>query len=128
MYFMTQAFLPKMIAAKKGSIINMSSVAATRIGKVVGNLCVVLSINCLLLNNFYGKFINIAGVVLRCVYQTSKAAVVGFTKSIAADFAKDGIRCNCIQPGTIDTPSLNERIQQNAKMSAVEVILGHYIL
>ena len=61
-------------------------------------------------------------MVLRCVYQTSKAAVVGFTKSIAADFAKDGIRCNCLQPGTIDTPSLNERMQNNDCMDPAEVI------
>ena len=62
------------------------------------------------------------GVVLRCAYQTSKAAVVGFTKSIAADYAEAGIRCNCIQPGTVDTPSLNERIQSNKSMDPVEVI------
>jgi len=67
-------------------------------------------------------FCCVLGVVLRCAYQTSKAAVVGFTKSIAADFAKDSIRCNCIQPGTIDTPSLNERIQSNKSMDPVEVI------
>lgn len=81
MYFMSRAFLPKMLAAKKGNIINMSSVASSR-----------------------------KGVAVRCVYQTSKAAVVGLTKSIAADFCSQGIRCNCIQPGTIDTPSLNVRL------------------
>lgn len=61
--------------------------------------------------------------VVRFAYQTSKAAVVGLTKSIAADYSKDKIRCNCIQPGTINTPSLNERINQNAKMSPEEVIV-----
>jgi len=61
------------------------------------------------------------GVVLRSVYSTSKAAVVGLTKSVAADFMSKGIRCNCIQPGTIDTPSLNERIRSNSKMDPVEV-------
>uniref|UniRef100_A0A4W6C136 Dehydrogenase/reductase SDR family member 6 n=1 Tax=Lates calcarifer TaxID=8187 RepID=A0A4W6C136_LATCA len=51
------------------------------------------------------------GVVNRCVYSTSKAAVIGFTKSIAADFIEQGIRCNCVCPGTVDTPSLRGRIQ-----------------
>ncbi|CAN2388932.1 3-hydroxybutyrate dehydrogenase [Pristimantis euphronides] len=50
-------------------------------------------------------------VVNRCVYSTSKAAVIGLTKSVAADFIEQGIRCNCICPGTVDTPSLRERIQ-----------------
>ncbi|XP_078495687.1 dehydrogenase/reductase SDR family member 6-like [Ciona intestinalis] len=81
MFFMIKAFLPKMIDAKCGNIINMSSVASNRIG-----------------------------VPVRCVYQTTKAAVVGLTKSVATDFASHGIRCNCIQPGAILTPSLHERI------------------
>uniref|UniRef100_A0A8C6T352 Dehydrogenase/reductase SDR family member 6 n=1 Tax=Neogobius melanostomus TaxID=47308 RepID=A0A8C6T352_9GOBI len=51
------------------------------------------------------------GVVNRCVYSTSKAAVIGLTKSIAADFIEQGIRCNCVCPGTVDTPSLRGRIQ-----------------
>lgn len=82
MYLMCKAFLPKMLAKKSGNIINMASVASS-----------------------------IKGVVNRCVYSTSKAAVIGLTKSIAADFIDKGIRCNCVCPGTVDTPSLRERIQ-----------------
>ncbi|XP_068613115.1 dehydrogenase/reductase SDR family member 6-like [Brachionichthys hirsutus] len=82
MYLMSKAFLPKMLARGSGNIINMASVAST-----------------------------IKGVVNRCVYSTSKAAVIGLTKSIAADFTEKGIRCNCICPGTVDTPSLKARIQ-----------------
>ncbi|XP_012879201.1 PREDICTED: 3-hydroxybutyrate dehydrogenase type 2 [Dipodomys ordii] len=72
----------QMLAQKSGNIINMSSVASS-----------------------------IKGVVNRCVYSTSKAAVIGLTKSVAADFIQQGIRCNCVCPGTVDTPSLQERIQ-----------------
>ncbi|KAF7687058.1 3-hydroxybutyrate dehydrogenase type 2 [Silurus meridionalis] len=82
MYLMIRSFLPKMLAHKSGNIINMSSVASS-----------------------------MKGVVNRCVYSTSKAAVIGLTKSVAADFLQQGIRCNCICPGTVDTPSLRERIQ-----------------
>ncbi|XP_063316173.1 dehydrogenase/reductase SDR family member 6 [Pelobates fuscus] len=82
MYLMIKTFLPKMLDQKSGNIINMSSVASS-----------------------------IKGVVNRCVYSTSKAAVIGLTKSVAADFLEQGIRCNCICPGTVDTPSLRERIQ-----------------
>ncbi|KAG7241244.1 hypothetical protein INR49_025762, partial [Caranx melampygus] len=82
MYLMCRAFLPKMLAKKSGNIINMASVASS-----------------------------IKGVVNRCVYSTSKAAVIGLTKSIAADFIEQGIRCNCVCPGTVDTPSLRGRIQ-----------------
>ncbi|XP_062430904.1 dehydrogenase/reductase SDR family member 6 isoform X2 [Rhea pennata] len=82
MYLMIKTFLPKMIKQKSGNIINMSSVASS-----------------------------IKGVVNRCVYSTSKAAVIGLTKSVAADFIEHGIRCNCVCPGTVDTPSLQERIK-----------------
>ncbi|CAI5784581.1 3-hydroxybutyrate dehydrogenase type 2 [Podarcis lilfordi] len=82
MYLMIKTFLPKMLAEKSGNIINMSSVVSS-----------------------------IKGAVKRCVYGTSKAAVIGLTKSIASDFIGEGIRCNCVCPGTIDTPSLQERIQ-----------------
>ncbi|KAJ1217400.1 hypothetical protein NDU88_004994 [Pleurodeles waltl] len=82
MYLMIKEFLPKMLARKCGNIINMSSVASS-----------------------------IKGVVNRFVYSASKAAVIGLTKSVAVDFIDQGIRCNCICPGTVDTPSLRERIQ-----------------
>lgn len=75
MYLMIKAFLPKMLAQKSGNIINMSSVASS-----------------------------IKGVVNRCVYSATKAAVIGLTKSVAADFIQQGIRCNCVCPGTVDTP------------------------
>ncbi|XP_077738288.1 dehydrogenase/reductase SDR family member 6 isoform X2 [Canis aureus] len=82
MYLMIKAFLPKMLAQKSGNIINMSSVASS-----------------------------IKGVENRCVYSTTKAAVIGLTKSLATDFIQQGIRCNCVCPATVDTPSLQERIQ-----------------
>lgn len=80
-YVAIKAALPKMIANGGGSIINMASVCSS-----------------------------IKGFPNRCVYGASKAAVIGLTKSIAADFVKGGIRCNAICPGTVDTPSLAERI------------------
>jgi 2-keto-3-deoxy-L-fuconate dehydrogenase len=81
MYHMIRAFLPGMIAARGGSIINMSSVASS-----------------------------ITGVPDRCAYGATKAAVIGLTKSVAADFVAQGIRCNAICPGTVDTPSLQSRL------------------
>ncbi|XP_071955093.1 dehydrogenase/reductase SDR family member 6-like [Antedon mediterranea] len=82
MYRMCKAFLPKMLENGGGNIINMSSVASS-----------------------------MKGVPNRCVYSTTKAAVIGLTKAIAADYIKQGIRCNCICPGTVDTPSLRDRIK-----------------
>jgi 2-keto-3-deoxy-L-fuconate dehydrogenase len=82
MFYMIRAFLPAMLAGGGGCIINMSSVASS-----------------------------ITGVPNRCIYSTTKAAVIGLTKSIAADFVAQGIRCNAICPGTIDTPSLQGRMQ-----------------
>jgi 2-keto-3-deoxy-L-fuconate dehydrogenase len=81
MYRTCRAFLPAMVAAGKGSVINMSSVASS-----------------------------IKGAPNRFVYGATKGAVVGLTKAIAADFVGKGIRCNAICPGTVETPSLGERI------------------
>ena len=82
MYRMIRSFLPAMLEACGGSIINMSSVASS-----------------------------VKGVPNRFVYGASKAAVVGLTKSVAADFITQGIRCNAICPGTVESPSLQERIK-----------------
>ena len=81
MYLVTRALLPGMLKKGKGSIINMASVASS-----------------------------VKGIPNRFVYGATKAAVVGLTKAIAADYVKQGIRCNCIGPGTVDTPSLGQRI------------------
>ena len=81
MYRMCRAFLPSMIAAGGGSIINMSSVASSEIAA---------------LNRF--------------VYGATKAGAIGITKSIAADFVTQGIRCNAICPGTVESPSLEDRL------------------
>nr|HPH14918.1 SDR family oxidoreductase [Burkholderiaceae bacterium] len=80
-YWMIQAVLPKMLAHGGGSIINMASVCSS-----------------------------LKGLPNRFIYGASKAAVVGLTKSVAADFVSKGIRCNAIAPGTVDTPSLGDRI------------------
>jgi 2-keto-3-deoxy-L-fuconate dehydrogenase len=85
MYLVTRAFLPGMLKKGCGSIINMASVASS-----------------------------IRGLPNRFVYGASKAAVIGLTKAIAADFVKQGIRCNAICPGTVDTPSLQARINNQA--------------
>lgn len=81
MYRMIRAFLPGMITTGNGSIINMSSVAS--------------SIN---------------GAPNRFAYGMTKAAVIGLTKAVAADFVTEGIRCNAICPGTVQTPSLEQRL------------------
>ena len=80
-YWMIQAVLPAMLEKGGGSIINMASVCSS-----------------------------LKGLPNRFIYGTSKAAVVGLTKSVAADFVGRGIRCNAIAPGTVDTPSLADRI------------------
>jgi len=80
-YVVIRSFLPKMLEAGGGSIINVASVAGS-----------------------------IKGIANRFVYGASKAAVIGLTKSIAIDYVKQGIRCNALCPGTVDTPSLGERI------------------
>lgn len=83
---LTRALLPAMIKRGGGSIINMASVASS-----------------------------LKGVPNRCAYGTTKAAVIGLTKSIAADFVTQGIRCNAICPGTVDSPSLRQRIRDQAR-------------
>ncbi|XP_075356773.1 dehydrogenase/reductase SDR family member 6 isoform X2 [Mycteria americana] len=99
MYLMIKTFLPKMLKQKSGNIINMSSVASS-----------------------------IKGVVNRCVYSTSKAAVIGLTKSVASDFIEQGIRCNCICPGTVDTPSLQERIQARPNPEQSAYVTGNELI
>jgi 2-keto-3-deoxy-L-fuconate dehydrogenase len=84
-FWAIQSALPRMIEAGRGSIINMASVCSS-----------------------------IKGLPNRFIYGTTKAAVIGLTKSIAADYVADGIRCNAICPGTVDTPSLQDRINANA--------------
>ena len=84
-FWMIQAVLPKMLANGGGSIINMASVASS-----------------------------IKGLPNRFVYGVSKAAVIGLTKAVAADYVAQGIRCNAICPGTVDTPSLQDRINSQA--------------
>lgn len=82
---LVRAFLPGMLSRARGSVINMSSVASS-----------------------------VTGVPNRCAYGASKAAVIGLTKSVAADFVGKGIRCNAICPGTVESPSLRERIRAQA--------------
>lgn len=82
MYRMIRAFLPRMVANGGGAIINMSSVASS-----------------------------VIGAPNRFAYGASKAAVIGLTKSLAADFGSKSIRANAVCPGTIDTPSLQDRIR-----------------
>jgi 2-keto-3-deoxy-L-fuconate dehydrogenase len=88
MYRLIQAFLPGMLGGRGGSIVNMSSVASS-----------------------------LKGVPNRFAYSLTKAAVIGLTKSVAADFVSQGIRCNAICPGTVQTPSLDERIRTQAASS-----------
>ncbi|WP_421950924.1 SDR family oxidoreductase [Pelagibacterium sp.] len=84
-----RAVLPGMIARGGGAIINMSSVASS-----------------------------VTGVPNRFAYTASKAAVIGLTKSVAADFVGQGIRCNAIAPGTVDSPSLQERLRATGDYEA----------
>jgi 2-keto-3-deoxy-L-fuconate dehydrogenase len=81
MFYLCKAVLPGMLRGARGSIINMASVASS-----------------------------IKGVPNRCAYGATKAAVIGLTKAIAADYVAQGIRCNAICPGTVKTPSLAARV------------------
>ncbi|MBD9396431.1 SDR family oxidoreductase [Pseudomonas sp. PDM11] len=100
MYRMIRATLPGMLARGSGSIINMASVASS-----------------------------IKGVPNRCAYTASKAAVVGLTKAVAADYIAQGIRCNAICPGTVDSPSLRSRIAEQAALQGVaeEQVYGQFV-
>jgi 2-keto-3-deoxy-L-fuconate dehydrogenase len=97
MYRLTRALLPAMLAHHEqgrggASIVNVASAASS-----------------------------VKGVPNRFVYATTKAAVIGLTKSLAADFITRGIRCNAICPGTVDSPSLRERIEAQARASGQSV-------
>ena len=83
-----KTFLPAMLEKKAGSIVNIASTASS-----------------------------IRGIPNRYVYGTTKAAVIGLTKAVAADFIKQGIRCNAICPGTIESPSLEERITEQSRQT-----------
>jgi 2-keto-3-deoxy-L-fuconate dehydrogenase len=88
MHRMLSAFVPAMLKNGGGSIVNISSAVSS-----------------------------IRGVPNRYAYGATKAAVIGLTKAVAADFIRKGIRANAICPGTIQSPSLNDRIAANAKKS-----------
>lgn len=88
---MIRAFLPGMLAAGKGSIVNMASVASS-----------------------------VKGVPNRFVYGASKAATIGLTKAVAADYVAKGIRCNAICPGTVQSPSLDERLAAQGKAQGLD--------
>jgi 2-keto-3-deoxy-L-fuconate dehydrogenase len=88
MFRTMQAFLPGMLARRRGTIINMASVASS-----------------------------LKGVPSRFIYSATKAAVIGMSRSVATDYVTEGIRCNCLCPGTVETPSLNDRIERNAALA-----------
>jgi len=89
MYRMVRAFLPSMLDRGGGSIVNMSSIASS-----------------------------VKGIPNRFAYGTTKAAVIGLTKAVSADFVGRGIRCNAICPGTVDTPSLQQRLRDTGDYEA----------
>jgi 2-keto-3-deoxy-L-fuconate dehydrogenase len=86
---MIKTFLPGMVEAGGGSIINVASVAGS-----------------------------IKGIANRCIYGASKAAVIGLTKSVAIDYVGKGIRCNTVCPGTVDSPSLQQRLRDTGDYEA----------
>ena len=87
-----RAFLPGMLAQKDGSIINMASVASS-----------------------------IKGAPNRCLYGSTKAAILGLTKAVAADYVSYGVRCNALCPGTIMTPSLESRMRATGNYETAKV-------
>ena len=94
-YLMSSVLLPKMLKQKKGNIIIVSSAAS-----------------------------NVKGAPNRFIYGTTKAALNGFVKAIAADYVKSGIRCNAILPGTVETPSWEQRVNMsnNPKQARIDFI------
>src|SRR5580692_9307279 len=99
MFRTMQAFLPGMLARGRGAIVNMASVASS-----------------------------LKGVPNRFIYSASKAAVIGMTRSVAADYVTRGIRANCLCPGTVQTPSLDERIAVNsAAAGSVEAARAAFV-
>ncbi|KEY58947.1 SDR family oxidoreductase [Serratia sp. DD3] len=100
MFRMIRAFLPAMLERQQGSIINMSSVASS-----------------------------VKGVPNRFAYSASKAAVIGLTRSVAADYVSQGIRCNAICPGTVESPSLHQRIAEQAREqgSSIETVYQSFV-
>ena len=89
MYRLTRAVLPGMLARTSGSIVNIASVVSS-----------------------------LKGAPRRFAYAASKAAIIGMTKAVAADFVKDGIRCNAICPGTVESPSLRDRLAATGDFEA----------
>ena len=89
MYRMCRAVLPGMVARGQGNIVNMASV----VGSIIG-------------------------APNRFVYGVTKAGVIGLTKAVAADFVTQGIRCNCVCPGTVDSPSLGDRMRATGDYDA----------
>lgn len=89
MYRTIRSVLPRMLERESGSIVNISSIASS-----------------------------IKGIPYRCVYGATKAAVIGLTKSVAADFVGKGVRCNAICPGTVDSPSLAGRMAATGDLEA----------
>jgi 2-keto-3-deoxy-L-fuconate dehydrogenase len=91
MYHTIRTFLPGMVEKGAGAIVNMSSIASS-----------------------------VKGIPNRFAYGASKAGVIGLTKAVAADFVGQGVRCNCICPGTIDTPSLQQRLHDTGDYEAAQ--------